>query len=215
MGENGQNPDLCQHYKNPGGSSPTPALRTDQDQQDEEIPAVHEPEIFDIEDLPPDTPGLSLQSEVVKPYAVEEPDEESTSETEVSNTAQLRQRKHWEDLVSSMERLYCDSDQDNLGSIRPKRGRKRKPTTTNPVRTAQSGESAFVPDAQYASPSLSSKRARRKEELPKERYLDSDKEVIIRRPRKLSSSSNASVSTDTSGANLTNGFPIPESMDLD
>ncbi|KAL4740061.1 hypothetical protein BDV11DRAFT_169408 [Aspergillus similis] len=214
MGENGQSPDLCQPYKNPGGSSPTPAPRTDQDQQDGEIPAVHEPELYDIEDLPPDTPGLSLKSEVVKPYAIEEPDEESTSETEVSNTTQQRQRKHWEDLVSSMERLYCDSSHDNPGSIRPKRGRKRKPTTINPVRTAQSGESAFVSDAQYAT-SLSSKRARKKEELPKKIYLDSNQEVIIRRHRGLSSSSNASVSTDTSGANLTNGFPTPEAMDLD
>ncbi|KAL4818084.1 hypothetical protein BDW67DRAFT_158509 [Aspergillus spinulosporus] len=214
MGENGQNPDLCQPYKNPGGSSPTPTPRTGQDQQDGEIPAVHEPEIYDIEDLPPDTPGISLKSEVVKPYAIEEPDEEPASETEVS-TAQLRQRKHWEDLISSMERLYCDSDHDNPGSIRPKRGRKRKPTIANPVRTARSGESAFVPDAQYASPSFSSKRARKKEEIPKERYLDSDEEVIIRRPRRLSSSSNASVSTDTSDANLTNGFPTPDDMDLD
>ncbi|KAL4775233.1 hypothetical protein BDW60DRAFT_139462 [Aspergillus nidulans var. acristatus] len=214
MGENGQNPDLCQPYKNPGESSPKPAPRTDQYQQDEDIPAAHEPEIYDIEDLPPDTPGLSLKTEVVKPYAIEEPDEEPTWEADVS-TAQFRQRKHWEDLVSSMEKLYCDSDLENLGSIRPKRGRKRKPTITNPVQTAQPGESAFVPDAQYASPSLSSKRARKKEELPKERYLDADEEVIIRRPRGLSSSSNASASTDTSGANLTNVFPTPDDMDLD
>lgn len=214
MGENGQNPDLYQPYKNPGGSSPTPAPRTDQDQQDGEIPTAHEPEIYDIEDLPPDTPGFGLKSEVVKPYAIEEPEEEPTSETEVS-TAQLRQRKHWEDLISSMKMLYCDSDHDNPGSIRPKRGRKRKPTITNPVRTAQSGESAFVTDAQYASPNLSSKRARKKEELPKERYLNSDEEATTRQPRGLSSSSNASVSTDTSSANMTNGFPTPEDMDLD
>ncbi|KAL5042921.1 hypothetical protein BDW71DRAFT_210782 [Aspergillus fruticulosus] len=215
MGENGQTPDLYQPYRNPSGSRATPPPRADQDQQHGRIRAVQEPEIYDIEDLPPGIPEPSLGSEVVKPYAIEEPDEESTSELEVSDIAQQRQRKYWEDLVSSMEGLYCDSDRSNRESLHGKRGRKRKPTTTDVVRAGQSEESAVVPDAQYASPSLSSKRPRKKDEQSRERHLNSAQELVIQRPRGLSSSSNTSVSTDTSGANPANGIPIPDAMDLD
>ncbi|KAL4996359.1 hypothetical protein BDV10DRAFT_111555 [Aspergillus recurvatus] len=215
MGENAQAADLCQPYRNASGSCPTPAPRADQDQKDVKILTVQEPEIYDIEDLPPGIPEPSLGGEVVKPYAIEEPEEESASETEISDIAQQRQRKYWEDLVSSMEGLYCDSDHSNPGSIHGKRGRKRKPTTTDLVRTGQSGESAFVPDAQYASPGLSSKRPRKKDEQTRERHFNSAQEVFNQRPRGLSSSSNTSVSTDTRGANLTNGISSPEYMDLD
>ncbi|KAL4980621.1 hypothetical protein BDW66DRAFT_156361 [Aspergillus desertorum] len=215
MGDNGQTPDLGLPYENPGGSSPTPAPRADQDQQDGKFPAVHGPEIYDTEDLRSGVSDPSPGDGVVKPYAIEEPDEEFSSEPEMSKIAQQKQRKYWEDLVSSMEGLYCDSDHSNPGLVRPNRGRKRKPTTTNSVRTGQSGESAFVPDAQYTSPSLGLKRARKWDEQPRERHLDSAQEVVSQRTRRLSSSSNTSVSTDTSGANTTNGFLTPDAMDLD
>ncbi|KAL6240131.1 hypothetical protein BDW75DRAFT_197042 [Aspergillus navahoensis] len=215
MGTNDQTPDLCQPYRSPSGSSLTPAPRADQNQQDGKIRADQETEICDIEDLPPGIPGPSPGSEVVKPYAIEEPDEESTSEPEMSDTAQQRQRKYWEDLISSMEGLYCDSDHSNPASIHRKRGRKRKPTTTDFVRTGHSGESALVPDTQYASPSLSSKRPKKKDKQPREKHLRSAQEVVIQQPRGLSSSSDTSVSTDTSDANLSNGIPTTDAMDLD
>ncbi|KAL4901399.1 hypothetical protein BDW74DRAFT_86232 [Aspergillus multicolor] len=217
MEEHGQAPDLFQPCLKPGEDSSTPASQAEHDQPNGETPAVYGPEIYDIEDLPPNIQEASFGNEAVKPYDIEEPLEESASEPELSSHLQHIQRRYWEELVSSMEDLYCDSDNSSPGSIASKRGRKRKSAITILPNSAQPGESVSVSDAQYASPNLSPKRPRKRDERPKDRPLIPAQKIRIQRPRGFSGSSYTSVSTDTetSGTNLTNGFSTPDAMDLD
>ncbi|RDW86750.1 uncharacterized protein DSM5745_03392 [Aspergillus mulundensis] len=218
MGEHRQAPDLFQPSLKLDKDNSAPASQPEHDQPNRERRAVNGPEIYDIEDLPPGIQEASFGSEAVKPYDIEEPGEESTSEPELSSLPQHIQRRYWEELVSSMEDLYCDSDNSSPGSISSKRGRKRKPPALTILpQAAQPEKSASVSDAQYASPNLSPKRPRKRDKRPRDRPLNPAQKIRIQRPRGFSGSSYTSVSTDTeaSGTNLTNGFSTPDAMDLD
>ncbi|KAL4921808.1 hypothetical protein BDW62DRAFT_97041 [Aspergillus aurantiobrunneus] len=218
MGENGLPPSWYRSHAKPSGIDLMSASQTDQAESNGDSPSSHEPEIYDIEDLPADTQGHCYGDKTVKPYAVEEPDDEATFEPEGTKPQPHVQRRYWEDLVDSMEELHCDSDNSNPGLIFPKRGRKRKPADPSNVhQSSQSRQSTSVPDVQYERPNLSPKRPRKKDEHPKEPQgkLKPAQRRHIRRHRGLSGSSNTSVSTDTSGANFTKGSPALDAMDLD
>ncbi|KAL4779809.1 hypothetical protein BJX76DRAFT_67348 [Aspergillus varians] len=219
MGANVPPPNWYQPDSKPNGTDPTSASRADQDQPNPGSPRAHEPEIYDIEDLPEDILGHWLGDKTVKPYAIEEPDEDATSESKAPSPPQQAKARYWEDLVDSMEELHCESDNNNPGLIFSKRGRKRKSTnSSNLPRSGQSCQSTAVPDPQYET-SLGPKRPRQRDEHRKESQgnLKSARRRRFQKPRGSSGSSSTSesVSTDTSSSNLTNGTPIPDAMDLD
>ncbi|KAA8645994.1 hypothetical protein EYZ11_004017 [Aspergillus tanneri] len=117
--------------------------------------------ISNAEDIATREAEYDTDTVVVKPYAVEEPDDDDL-------TAEDNSGKWQADLVSSMEDLHCDSEGATLPIVhRQRRGRKRKPHTTitetlPPFIPNQGGKS----DAQYAQGSnLSPKRQRRRNSL--------------------------------------------------
>ncbi|KAL3482440.1 hypothetical protein BJX99DRAFT_2413 [Aspergillus californicus] len=116
-----------------GGTDRTFAPPTDQNQHNRGTNAGDEPRDFSRK-----TQGQSLSVETVKPYAIEEPDDDATSELD-------EQPQNWEHLVDSMEGLYCDSDHGNSQSDQ------------QPFRTTS------VQDLNYQEPSLSLKRRRRRD----------------------------------------------------
>lgn len=74
--------------------------------------------------------GYEADVEIVRPYAIEEPDEETDqTPTSVATPKLLDSTEQWQkELLSSLRGLYCDSDStDTPPLVRHKRGRKRKP----------------------------------------------------------------------------------------
>ncbi|KAL4810120.1 hypothetical protein BDV18DRAFT_156493 [Aspergillus unguis] len=210
-----QNGSISQTHKPQTNLSEVEADRTEPNGGS---PAAHEPELYDIEDLPAHFTRRGSNSQMVRPYDIEEPDENTAPEIKEPSPPKSEQRRDWEDLVDSMEGLYCGSDNSNSGTSSSMRGRKRKsPTTPGLSQSGRHRKSASVPDAQYERPSLSPKRPRKKDGNPRKSQttIRSTQKDRIRRARALSGSSNTSLSTDTSGPNVTNGSPAPEAMDLD
>ncbi|KAL4956429.1 hypothetical protein BDW69DRAFT_83742 [Aspergillus filifer] len=222
MDDKNQQPDRQQGHFQGSGVHPRFAFETDRDQPSQSRVAAHGPELYDIEDLPANLAAQISGAQLVKPYAIEEPEEEPTSEREPEPVrGEQRQPRSWEDLVDSMEDLCCDSDNSSAGIMSAKRGRKRKSTNVYNMGgispSGQSYGSGSVPDAQYQRPSLSPKRPRKKEG----RYRDipinlkAAQRHRAHRGRAFSGSSTTSLSTDTSGVNYINESPGPEAMDLD
>lgn len=90
---------------------------------------VSSEEILPEGSLPQD-PGYDADVEIVRPYAIEEPDDdpEQTPTSKTSTPKLLDSTGYWQtELVNSMRGLYCDSDStDAVPLTRHKRGRKRK-----------------------------------------------------------------------------------------
>ncbi|KAL4879622.1 hypothetical protein BJY04DRAFT_193284, partial [Aspergillus karnatakaensis] len=179
-------------------------------------PIDHGPDIYVVDDFITDGPRFNSSIPVVKPYAIEEPDDDVTCETQRSILPQQRP-KPWEDLVTSMEDLYCDSDNSSSSLLLPKRGRKRKPVTTSTFLLSEPSRPCTpMPDVQYEKPSLSPKRPRRREQRSRKdpaSYEDVQGDRIYNAGA-LGGSSSASISTDTSGANSAKGSPAPDAMDI-
>ncbi|KAH8693956.1 hypothetical protein BGW36DRAFT_409548 [Talaromyces proteolyticus] len=79
-------------------------------------------------------PGYDADVEVVRPYAIEEPDDDAdqtstSAPTQPATPKLLDTTEYWQrELVNSLRGLYCDSDSnDTFPLSRQKRGRKRKP----------------------------------------------------------------------------------------
>lgn len=115
--------------------------------------------------------GYEADVEVVRPYAIEEPDEETDqTPTSVATPKLLESTEQWQkELLSSLRGLYCDSDStDTPPLVRHKRGRKRKPDTSmtsyQDFQSAQQSvkERDFDLDMGGGSTLLSPKRRRRK-----------------------------------------------------
>jgi hypothetical protein len=115
--------------------------------------------------------GYEADVEIVRPYAIEEPDEETDrTPTSAATPKLLDSTEQWQkELLSSLRGLYCDSDStDTPPLVRHKRGRKRKPDTS--MTSYQDVQSAQQPvkdwgvdvDMRGESPLLSPKRRRRK-----------------------------------------------------
>lgn len=114
--------------------------------------------------------GYEADVEIVRPYAIEEPDEE-TDQTSTSATPKLLDStEQWQkELLNSLRGLYCDSDStDTPPLVRHKRGRKRKPDTSitahQDLQSAQQAvkDKDFDVDMGGGSALLSPKRRRRK-----------------------------------------------------
>lgn len=147
------------------------------------------------------TQDQSSSVETVKPYAIEEPDDNPTSELD-------EQPQNWDNLVNSMKDLYCDSDNGNPRVMHPNRGRKRKPTDFG-IQSDQSFGTTPVQDLHYQEPSLSPKRRRRRDKPLRESLRSTQSH------RGSSESSDNYLSTDTSEANTANGSQAPDEMDID
>lgn len=112
--------------------------------------------------------GYEADVEIVRPYAIEEPDEETDrTPTSAATPNLLEATEQWQkELVNSLRGLYCDSDStDTPPLVRHKRGRKRKPDTSV---TASQGFQNVQPskdrdvDMGVGNTVLSPKRRRRK-----------------------------------------------------
>lgn len=219
MRDNEQSTDWHCYYSKPDEVDPTSARQADRDQPNGGTAAAHQPEIYDIEDLPTNIQGNCSGDQTVKPYAIEEPDEEAPSEPKRPTPPRQGRPKYWEDLIDSMEELHCESDNSNPGAMFSRRGRKRKPTKAPSLTglSQSSEESSPASDAQYEQPTLSPKRPRKQSERRKDsqRNIKTARRRGVDTLRESSGSSSPSTSTDTSGANHTNGSPASDAMDLD
>ncbi|KAL3453467.1 hypothetical protein BJX65DRAFT_124428 [Aspergillus insuetus] len=205
------------HPHAPEKTNDIPVSQSKQDRRMRAAP-VDEVEIFDIEDFPTNSHRSFLSTQMIKPYEIEEPDDDSASETQESSLPQQEQTRLWEDLVGSMQDLYCDSDSNNPVTMYPSRGRKRKPSNMA-TSHSQSGEawlSTSGRDEQYDEPSLNPKRRRRKGKPPKDHeYSRATHEQRIRAAEEGGGSSSETPSGDTSGTNIASGCTTADEMDID
>ncbi|KAL2865852.1 uncharacterized protein BJX67DRAFT_382535 [Aspergillus lucknowensis] len=190
------------------------ASQLDQDQRNHD-----EVEISRIEDFPPGIYGHFLSVQTVKPYAIEEPEDGTTSDSDKSSQAQQGGASPWEDLVGSMEDLYCGSDTSNPAPSYHTRGKKRKPANIVPslFRSSQQRQPTPVLDLHYEGPNISPKRQRRKSRPSKntEEYRNATQGQRTCTTHEFGTSSSDSPSTDTSGTPCLSGSASPDAMDID
>ncbi|KAJ0426264.1 hypothetical protein BJY00DRAFT_129019 [Aspergillus carlsbadensis] len=205
------------HTNSPEKTNGIPVSQPEQDRSMHAAPD-DEVEIFDIEDLPTNSHGNFPSAQPVKPYEIEEPDDDTASETQESSLPQQEQTRFWDDLVGSMQDLYCDSDTNNPVTMYPSKGRKRKPSNMA-TSHSQSGEARLSTsgrDAQNDEPSLNPKRRRRKGKPPKDHeYSRTTQEQRIRAAEQGGGSSSETLSGDTSGTNIASGCTTADEMDID
>jgi hypothetical protein len=170
-------------------------------------------------------------TEVVKPYAIEEPDDErlETSEPDRFVASSLPDNlERWHiDLIDSMDDLQCESDRtDSTQRSDQKRGQKRKsgaaasgasPSAHQSSASAPSGTKHG--DRQYETPSMGRKRSRKRSKRVKEdqnRANDSSPTTSNGSEACMSSSS-AARSTDASGTETgtMNSDSTADKMDVD
>ncbi|GFG11029.1 hypothetical protein IFM5058_05222 [Aspergillus udagawae] len=172
-----------------------------------------------VEDTSSRDSGYEGDIEVVKPYAIEEPDEEAPRVVpRLAISPASNDADSWQgELVDSMQDLHCDSDHPDL-RCRPshKRGRKRKTPTFAAGNSAPDRRQVYetAPDIQYEGPSVSPKRLRRRSMRPKEgqRTLSPRSSTETDSPASLSLSPQ---STDASGASPSNKPNASDEMDID
>jgi hypothetical protein len=122
------------------------------------------------EDLSAQDAGYDADVEVVKPFAIEEPDDETDQTPTSAPTPNVPEAtENWQrELVNSLRGLYCDSDSNEAHPfIRQKRGRKRKPDPSMASsQSSQNMQSQSVKDWDFDSrvggTAFSPKRRRRK-----------------------------------------------------
>lgn len=157
--------------------------------------------------------GYEADVEIVRPYAIEEPDEETDqTPTSVATPKLLDSTEQWQkELLSSLRGLYCDSDStDTPPLVRHKRGRKRKPdasmTSYQDFQSAQQSvkDGDVDVDMGGGNPLLSPKRRRRKS-------TRSGEDIKVSHGSLLASEY---ASTASSPANLSTGTHENERADL-
>ncbi|KAL2835052.1 hypothetical protein BDW59DRAFT_155875 [Aspergillus cavernicola] len=201
MDEYGSSSAWFQMYTTPSEIDQASASQADQDQRNRGNRDSDEGEIR-IEDFPTNYQGNLLGVQIVKPYAIEEPDDDSTFEPEGSSLPHDEEIQTCDTPVASREGLDCEPDHSNPQVVfrkRQNRGQKRKPTDAP---RGQSCPSMSAHNAHYQGPRFSPNRRLRIGKL----RIDS---------HGLSGSSESSMSTDTSDANLTSGSTTPDKMDID
>lgn len=216
-------PDLVPSQESSSSESFTRDGGTTQNRARESRPGSNDD--FIIEDVSTQDPGYDADVEVVKPYAIEEPDEASKPESPRSTSRRPRSFTDlWQDdLVDSMRDLDCNSD-SNDGHPRPsqKRGRKRKPTITAGTYQycpTSSPRTAFrVVDMRAEAVGFSPKRLRRRSKISKE-----DIKILRGAPvspartdiRPVWGSSSTSLSPEASGTEPLADASADDKMDVD
>jgi hypothetical protein len=171
------------------------------------------------EDISSRDSGYDGDIEVVKPYAIEEPEEEAPRHVpRLAISPAPNDADSWQgELVDSMQDLHCDSDHPDLRR-RPshKRGRKRKTPTFGAGNSAPGRRQLHeaAPDIQYEGPGASPKRLRRRSMRPKEgqKTLSPRSSTETDSPASLSLSPQ---STDASGASPSTKPTVSDEMDID
>ncbi|KAL1968226.1 hypothetical protein VTN77DRAFT_2061 [Rasamsonia byssochlamydoides] len=178
------------------------------------------------EDILSQDPGYDADVEVVRPYAIEEPDDDAeqtpTSTSTRPNTPRLLDSaEYWQtELVNSLRDLYCDSDSNDSHPLaRQKRGRKRKTATAsspyqNPHLTAPEMRLQDVdlrPDGSFASP----KRMRRRSRRSGEDFATVHSALSTADSELGSSRLSPEASGIEPGRYPTNSIPAGDQMDID
>ncbi|KAL5359748.1 hypothetical protein BJX96DRAFT_61721 [Aspergillus floccosus] len=160
---------------------------------------------------------------VVKPYAVEEPEDEPaapsplfTAFREIEDNGETSQG----DLIDSMEGLHCDSDNDPRINIKFKRGKKRKPPTAAMGSSyAHPQEHRTTTDGQYGGSTLSPKRLRRRSKRSRENLrgtpADSTRYSKFKGQESSESVSPSSNTTEASSVQTADGSTEADSMEID
>ncbi|KAF7588556.1 hypothetical protein BBP40_005511 [Aspergillus hancockii] len=161
---------------------------------------------------------------VVKPYAIEEPDDDPTPGPPNFSTTLSPEHstEGWQtELTDSMEGLHCDSDNNiTRQNLRCNRGKKRKPARTAPVnsRLFQQQDRKISRDCQYEEgPNFKSRRLRRSKQS-KDVWSTTTGGLSEAGPSEVESSESfcsGSPSTEESGTNSNIEPATPEQMDLD
>lgn len=132
-------------------------------------------EELDPEDTLGQDPGYDADVEVVRPYAIEEPDDDAdqtptSTSTRPATPRLLDSAEYWQnELVNSLRGLCCDSDSNDFHPLlRQKRGRKRKTASAsaiyqNPQMTASEIrlQDELRPEGPFATPKRMRRRSRR------------------------------------------------------
>ncbi|KAL2000182.1 hypothetical protein VTN02DRAFT_3453 [Thermoascus thermophilus] len=175
-----------------------------------------------IEDVSAQDPGYDADVEVVRPYAIEEPEEALTRESPRSTARRPRSLTDlWQnDLIDSMRDLDCNSDSNDAGPRpSPKRGRKRKPTSTAGAYQHYPTSSPFkVVDLRAEAMGVSPKKMRRRSKRSK-----GDMELFRGPPvsparnglRPVWSSSSTPLSPDASGTEPPVDASTDDKMEVD
>lgn len=168
--------------------------------------------------------GYDAETEVVKPYAIEEPDDEQLETNEpdrpvVSSLPDNLERWHI-DLIDSMDNLQCESDRtDSTQRSDQKRGQKRKSAASGASPSAHQSSASAPWDGQYETPSMGRKRSRKRSKRVKEDQngANDSSPTTSNGSETCMSSSSAARSTDASGTETgtTNSDSTADKMDVD
>lgn len=183
-------------------------------------------EKFSVEDIQPDDDaaqdaGYDADVEIVRPYAIEEPGEETDqTPTSVATPKLLDATEQWQkELLNSLRGLYCDSDStDTPPLVKHKRGKKRKPDSVNhrfhnAQQPSKDGDIDMGEKISFASP----KRRRRKSTRSREDIMSHGSPLTGEAAGTTSSSVNISTSTPEDGglSSLKREISAKDAMDLD
>ncbi|RHZ51927.1 uncharacterized protein CDV56_104760 [Aspergillus thermomutatus] len=174
-----------------------------------------------VEDVSSRDSGYDGDIEVVKPYSIEEPEDDEAPRLvpRLAISAASNGAESWqEELVDSMQDLHCDSDHPDLRHRSShKRGRKRK-TPTFAAGDSGSGRRQLyeaVHDIQYEGPSASPKRLRRRSKCSKEGIRTTLSPRSSSETDSPTSLSLSPQSTDASGRSPSNKPNVTDEMDID
>jgi hypothetical protein len=178
-------------------------------------------EDVNVEDVSSRDSGYDGDIEVVKPYAIEEPEDEAPRPVpRLAISASPNDAEPWQgelELVDSMQDLHCDSDHHDLRHRSSnKRGRKRKtPTLSAGAGPGRRQLSEVTPDIQYDGPSASRKRLRRRSMRPKDGLRTTLSPRSSSETDSPASLSLSPQSTDASGTSPSNKPNVSDEMDID
>lgn len=164
----------------------------------------------------------SYQELVVRPYAVEEPDDEA--EDQIWETTEPIPQ--WQtELVESLDELACESD-TSASSLRssPTRGQKRKSASTSsqdryPDQSPSLDPDLQLDDSESETTNMSPKRRRRKCQSKQFRAnLDAADAAFLSHHSyglSMSPSSESQFADANSSGSTSNGAATPDEMDMD
>lgn len=177
-------------------------------------------EDVNVEDVSSRDSGYDGDIEVVKPYAIEEPEDEAPRPVpRLAISASPNDAEPWQgELVDSMQDLHCDSDHSDLRHRSShKRGRKRKSPTLSAGNSVSGRRQLYeaASDIQYHGPSASPKRLRRRSMRPKEGLRTALSPRSSSETDSPASLSLSPQSTDASGTSPSNKPNVSDEMDID
>ncbi|EAW09480.1 uncharacterized protein ACLA_036850 [Aspergillus clavatus NRRL 1] len=168
--------------------------------------------------------GYDGNIEVVKPYAIEEPEDEAPKViSRLTLSEPPSEAELWQgELVESMEDLHCDSDHNGI-AYHPnhRRGKKRKSPTFAPGSSGSVRRETFkaASEMQDEGPSLSPKRLHRRSKRSRKELRASwsifSERGVDREAESSSSFSPSAMVRDASETSPTNNADATDEMDIE